>query len=135
IVLGSTSKYRAELLSRLHLPFTTTKPVCDEALLPDEAPDQLANRLAQTKAASLRDLYPNGIIIGSDQVAASGSTILGKPGTSAKACEQLRLMRGQSVVFYTALCVLDCASGQTVIALDETTAILRDLSDEEIERY
>ncbi len=135
IVLGSTSKYRAELLSRLHLPFTTTKPVCDESPLPNEAPNLLASRLAQTKAESLKALYPNGIIISSDQVAALGDSVLGKPGTSANACEQLRTMRGLSVVFYTALCVLDCASGQTLNSMDITVVTLRDLSDEEIERY
>lgn len=135
IVLGSTSKYRAELLSRLHLPFEAAKPACDESALPGEAPGALASRLAQTKALSLKDAYPNAIIIGSDQVAALGDHILGKPGSVSKAREQLQSMRGQSVVFYTALSVFDTASGNVLNETDQTIATLRALSDEAIERY
>ncbi len=134
-LLGSTSRYRAELLSRLHLPFTTASPVCDETPLPGEPPDTLANRLAQAKALSLRSEHPNTIIIGSDQVAALDGMLLGKPDTLSNARRQLQSMRGQSVVFYTALGVVDSRSGQVLHAMDVTTAVLRDLSDAEIDRY
>ena len=134
-LLGSTSRYRADLLSRLQLPFTTANPNCDETPLPCEPPDKLAGRLAQSKALSLQGEHPNAIIIGSDQVAALGSAVLGKPGTISKACEQLQAMRGKSVVFYTALSVVDNRSGQILNAMDKTTAMLRDISDAEIDRY
>jgi len=134
-LLGSTSKYRAELLARLQLPFITASPKCHETPLPSEQPGELARRLAQTKAISLQSDHPNAIIIGSDQVAALGDVVLGKPGTAAKARQQLQAMRGKSVVFYTAVSVVDCRSGQVLNATDETVATLRDLSDAEIDRY
>ena len=134
-LLGSTSRYRAELLSRLRLPFSTASPNCDETALASEAPDALARRLAKSKALSLKDAHPHATIIGSDQVAAMGSTVLGKPGTPQKAREQLKAMRGHSVAFYTALSVVDCKSGEQLSAMDETVATLRDLSDAEIDRY
>lgn len=134
-LLGSTSSYRAELLSRLRLPFTTAKPICDETPLPLEPPDKLAGRLAKTKAVSLQNEHPNAIIIGSDQVAAVDEVVIGKPGTLDAARRQLQSMRGKSVVFYTALSVVDGRSGQILDALDETTATLRELSDSEIDRY
>jgi len=135
LLLGSTSRYRAELLARLQIPFRTAKPICDESPYPAEAPDQLASRLAQTKAASLKIDHPNTIIIGSDQVAALGDTTLGKPGTTSAAGTQLRSMCGRSVVFYTALSVVNSASGEVLNAMDTTTAVVRDLTDEEIDRY
>jgi len=134
-LLGSTSSYRAELLSRLQLPFSTASPTCCETPLPSEQPGKLASRLAQTKALSLQSEHPNAIIIGSDQVAALGDGVLGKPGTPGKARQQLRVMRGKSVVFYTAVSVIDCRSGQILNAIDETIATLRHLSDAEIDRY
>jgi len=134
-LLGSTSTYRAELLARLQLPFTTARPVCDETPLPSEPPDKLASRLAKTKALSLQHEHPNAVIIGSDQVAALGELVIGKPGTFDTARRQLRSMRGKSVVFYTAVSVVDVRSGQILNALDETTATLRDLSNTEIDRY
>ena len=135
IVLGSTSKYRAELLSRLQLPFSTAKPVCDETPHPAELPKTLANRLAQTKAQSLLDAHPNDIIIGSDQVASLGTSVIGKPGSVDMAKQQLQRMQGQSVVFHTAICVLDGVSGNCLNEIDETTVWLRTLNAAEIERY
>jgi len=134
-LLGSTSTYRAELLSRLQLPFTTARPICDETPQPSEPPNKLASRLAKTKALSLQNEHPNAIIIGSDQVAALDKVVIGKPGTVDTARQQLRSMRGKSVVFYTALSVVDARSGQVLNALDETTATLRDLNNAEIDRY
>jgi len=135
IVLGSTSKYRANLLSRLGLSFITSNPLCDETPRADEPPENLAIRLARDKAHSLRKAHPDSIIIGSDQVAALKSDKLGKPGTAANAKAQLLSMRGHAVDFYTGVCVLDAASGNQFQAMDRTTATLRHLSTEEIERY
>ncbi len=135
ILLGSGSRYRAQLLDRLGLTFDTAKPHCDEAAFDAELPADLAQRLAHTKAKSLLDAHPQAIIIGSDQVAAVGDTHLGKPGTPAVAREQLHKMTGQSIVFHTALCVIDGSSGQTLQGIDQTTVKLRPLSDQEIDRY
>ena len=134
-LLGSTSPYRAELLARLQLPFTTASPKCDETRLPSEAPDKLAIRLAQNKALSLKDEHPNAIIIGSDQVAALGDMVLGKPATFSNARQQLQTMRGKSVVFYTAVSVVDSRSGRVLNEIDKTTATLRDITNTEIDRY
>lgn len=135
IVLGSTSKYRADLLNRLGLPFETANPACDESPLPNEAAQSLAARLALGKASSLAAHYPKNIIIGSDQVAALGQETLGKPGSAEKACAQLERMQRRSVEFYTAVCVLDTTTNRTIEFIDITAARMRALSAEEIKRY
>ena len=135
IVLGSTSKYRAELLARLGLPFEAARPDCDESPREGEKPRDLALRLAKTKADSLKSTFPNSLIIGSDQVCALGGQLLGKPGTVARAREQLQSMRGQSVTFYTGLSVINAQSGESLDSIDTTVVQLRELTDAEIDRY
>ncbi|HET8871882.1 MAG TPA: Maf family protein, partial [Aquabacterium sp.] len=46
LILGSTSRYRQELLSRLRLSFLCQAPEVDESPLPGEDPADLATRLA-----------------------------------------------------------------------------------------
>ena len=135
VVLGSTSRYRRELLERLRIPFTVSAPDVDETPLPGEAPQALARRLALAKARAVAALHPDAVVIGSDQVADLAGQPLGKPGEHARAVQQLRQMRGQTVIFQTALAVVCLASGYEQVDLAEVRVVFRDLSDAEIEAY
>lgn len=135
VVLGSTSRYRRELLERLRIPFTVSAPGVDETPLLGEAPQALARRLALAKARAVAALHPNAVVIGSDQVADLAGQPLGKPGEHARAVQQLRQMRGQTVIFQTALAVVCLASGYEQVDLAEVRVVFRDLSDAEIEAY
>ncbi|HEX5738475.1 MAG TPA: Maf family nucleotide pyrophosphatase [Hydrogenophaga sp.] len=135
LVLGSTSRYRRELLSRLQIPFEVEAPNVDETPLPGESPVDLALRLALAKARDVALRHPHAIVIGSDQVADLDGTPLGKPITHEKATEQLRRMRGKTVVFQTALAVVCLDTGFEQSELAQVNVRFRDLSDEEIERY
>ncbi len=135
VVLGSTSRYRRELLERLRIPFTVSAPDVDETPLPGEAPQALARRLALAKARAVAALHPDAVVIGSDQVADLAGQPLGKPGEHARAVAQLRQMRGQTVIFQTALAVVCLASGFEKVDLAEVRVVFRDLSDDEIEAY
>jgi septum formation protein len=134
-VLGSTSRYRRELLERLRIPFAVTAPDVDETPQPGEAPKALAQRLALAKARAVAALHPEAVVIGSDQVADLAGQPLGKPGEHARAVAQLRQMRGQTVIFQTALAVVCLASGFEQVDLAEVRVVFRDLSDDEIEAY
>ena len=135
VVLGSTSRYRRELLERLRIPFTVSAPDVDETPLPGEAPQSLARRLALAKARAVAALHPDAVVIGSDQVADLAGQPLGKPGEHARAVQQLQQMRGQTVIFQTALAVVCLASGYEQVDLAEVRVLFRDLSDAEIEAY
>jgi septum formation protein len=135
LILASTSRYRRELLERLRLPFQVLAPGVDETPLPGEAPAALARRLALAKAQAVARLHPQAVVIGSDQVADLDGHSLGKPGTHDKAVAQLRLMRGHSVVFQTAVAVVCQAQGYADERLAEVRVRFRDLSDAEIENY
>ena len=135
LILGSTSRYRRELLQRLHIPFEVISPDVDESQHASETPEQLARRLALAKARAVAANFPDAVVIGSDQVADLAGQALGKPGTHAKAVDQLRLMRGQCLVFHTAVAVVCLQSGFEQTDLAAVTVQFRALSDTEIENY
>jgi septum formation protein len=135
LILGSTSRYRKELLNRLRIPFETASPDVDETPHSNESPKDLALRLALAKARAIALKYPEAVVIGSDQVADLEGTPLGKPGNHANAILQLQRMRGKTVIFQTALSVVCIATGYERTDLAEVKVKFRDLSDAEIETY
>lgn len=135
IVLASSSRYRRELLNRLQLSFQTQAPEIDEAPLNNETPLQTCTRLAREKAQAIAKMQPEAIVIASDQVADVNGEAVSKPGTHERARAQLRNMRGQAIVFNTAVCLHCAESGQTIEFMVPTTVEFRHLSDAEIERY
>lgn len=135
LILGSTSRYRRELLERLATPFEIAAPAVDETPAPGESPRGLALRLALAKAHAVAALHPEAVVIGSDQVADLAGQPLGKPGTHDRAVVQLRQMSGQTVVFQTAVAVVCQASGFEQVDVAPVQVRFRALSDAEIERY
>ena len=135
LVLGSTSRYRRELLERLRIPFQVCAPDVDETPSPDEAPAALARRLALAKAKAVAARFPDAVVIGSDQVADLHGQPIGKPGTHERAREQLRAMSGQAVVFHTAVAVVSATSGFIAQDLAPVKVRFRPLTDAEIESY
>lgn len=135
LILGSSSRYRKELLSRLHIPFEVAAPEVDETPNSHEAPKDLALRLALAKARAVAHQYPEAVVIGSDQVADLDGLPLGKPGNHANAVLQLQRMRGKTVIFQTALSVICLATGFEQTDLAAVRVTFRDLTDDEIESY
>jgi septum formation protein len=135
VVLASQSPYRRELLGRLLPRFRTAPAQVDETPLPGEPPRQLAERLARQKARTCAEQNPTSIVIGSDQVAALGERPLGKPGTSELAVAQLLQCRGQSVTFFTAVCVLGPAGPGELRHTDQTRVQFRSFTEDEARRY
>src|SRR4051812_47857371 len=135
IVLGSSSPYRRELLSRLKVPFDVDLPEVDETPRPGELPRDLAMRLAIAKAQAVSRKHPDAAVIGSDQVADLDGEPLGKPGTHERAVEQLRRMSGKVVIFQTALAVVCRATGFEESDIAAVRVTFRSLSADEIEHY
>jgi septum formation protein len=135
LILASASPYRRELLSRLALPFETLAPEVSEAPIAGESHSDRALRLALAKARAVLQRRPQAVVIGSDQVAAAGDEVLGKPGDAAGARAQLSSLSGRSARFYTACAVLGASHGVQLAHVDTTTVVFRTLAAEEIDRY
>ena len=135
LVLGSTSRYRRELLARLRLPFEVAAPQVDETPRPGETPAELALRLALDKARDVAARHPGAVVIGADQVCDLDGEPLGKPGDHARAVAQLQRLSGRTAVFQTALAVLRPATGHEAAQLAPVRVRFRTLSAAEIEHY
>jgi len=135
LVLGSTSRYRRALLERLGLPFVVAAPDLDETALPSETAAQTALRLAEAKARAVAAHYPDSLVIGSDQVADCAGQPIGKPGSRERAVDQLQTLSGKTVVFHTAVALVDAGSGRCRTALVDVASTFRTLSPAEIAAY
>lgn len=143
LVLASTSPYRRELLERLGWRFGVQKPLFDEEAAKSRAPREpqahaafLARGKTQSLVSWLKETHPSdskATLIGGDQLVALDSQILGKPGTSEKAFEQIRKMSGRTHELHTAMCVIQ---GERMAEWVHTTRLtMRKLSDAQIREY
>ncbi len=135
LILASSSRYRKELLERLHLPFECYSPDIDETPISGETAEQLVKRLALEKARKVAEQFQDSLIIGSDQAAVLGDKILGKPGSAKKALSQLREANGKTVKFLTGLCLYNSHTGRHQLDMVPFEVQFRSLSDEALKRY
>jgi len=135
LVLASTSRYRRELLDRLGVPFECADPRVDEVVLPGEAPQATALRLAEAKARAVAQRFPEAVVIGSDQVASCGGERLSKPGSHENAVRQLTAMSGRTAQFDTAVAVVDGKSAHAESRVVPCRVTFRKLSASQIENY
>ncbi len=143
LVLASSSQYRKMLLANIGIQVDTHSPDIDETPSANESPTALSLRLAEQKAhkvaAELEKVNNDTIIIGSDQVALvqtdAGPQLLGKPGTSENAVNQLMACQGKQVSFNTALCLHQPSTNKTITQVDETRVFFRHNSEAAIRAY
>lgn len=132
LILASTSKYRAELLNRLGVEFLARAPQVDERIAAGEGAGEAAARLALAKAEAIDD---GAVVIGADQVPSLDGEILRKPGSHAAALAQLTRCSNRTVLFHTAVAVLDRRDGRVRQTLDVTEVEFAELGTERLERY
>jgi len=135
LILGSSSPFRAELLTKLGLSFTTASPDIDETALENELAEQLVLRLSEEKAKKIAETYPNALIIASDQVALLDNKILGKPGNHENAVRQLSAASGKTVQFLTGLALFNSQTGQMQSLVDDFKVSFKELSLPQINFY
>jgi septum formation protein len=135
LVLASGSAYRKALLERLGLHFEVISPQVDEKALPQESPADTAVRLSVLKAKSQQASHRDALIIGCDQVAASGGRRFGKPGNHENAARQLRELSGKAVEFHTAVALFDASNDQLQSRLVPCRVVFRTLDERRIEAY
>lgn len=133
LILASSSPYRAAMLERLGVPFTTRTSGIDETAEPGETPESLARRLALAKAEHVAAGEIDTLVLGADQVASVNGEILGKPGGRDRAIEQLGRMSGEEVVYLSAIALLD--QNRQRVDVVPTRLRFRQLNRDEIVRY
>lgn len=137
IVLASSSAARRRLLAGAGVDFTVDPSAIDEDRIKvqwEGRPEALARELARAKALDVAARHPGALVIGADQVLASASQTLGKPGTPAKVREQLAHLRGREHRLISAAAV---ALGPDVVwdHVDTAHMHVRDFSPEFLDDY
>ena len=135
LILASSSAYRRMLLEKLRIPFSILSPEIDETPKVDESPVETASRLAREKAEKAGIRHPDALIIGCDQVAVLGEEVIGKPCNFDNAFRQLKMMRGKTVTFYSALCLYHSGKGSLQSAVVPCEVSFRNYTDAQIENY
>ena len=134
LILASESRYKKKILDRLRIAFSTTAPTIDETPRSGESAHTLSRRLAQRKAETVANHYPNATVISTDQAAEVDSIILGKPRTNQNACDMLQKLSGKTVSFFTSVGMIQ-PNASCLTHTEEVIVTLRPLEDHEIARY
>jgi septum formation protein len=136
LILASTSVYRKSLIERLGIAVECIAPGVDEEAAKTAIADpvRLATTLAQAKARAVANRMPGRIVVAGDQLAAFRDRVLGKPGSTENAVEQLLAMSGDTHELITAMTVI-APSGCTYDVLDISRLTMRPLGRDQVERY
>ncbi|MEM8712832.1 MAG: nucleoside triphosphate pyrophosphatase [Planctomycetota bacterium] len=143
LVLGSSSRYRAELLQRLGVPFVQEAPGVDEEsfdpLFHELGPEAFALRLAMEKARDLRQMHGNRWLLCADQVGVvevnGDQRLLRKPQTPERCVEQLMLLSGRTHRLVNGIVLMSEGDGTALTATDEQVLTMREFGRDEAERY
>jgi MAF protein len=137
IILASSSAYRQSILKKLHIPFTSVAPEIDESAESKESISTQVQRLAKTKALAIatQTAHVNSYVIGSDQLASFNGQVLGKPGNFDTAKQQLLMFSGQTVRFYTGLCLVHSAKNQISQIVETFDVTFKTLTERQVSTY
>ncbi len=146
IYLASQSPRRRELLTQIGVRFdlllfrgdTRTDPETSEDVLPGEAPDAYAVRVATAKARQGMQLLayrrlPPRLVLAADTTLDVDGDIIGKPRDNPEATEILERLSGRVHRVLTAIAVASETRLETRLSISDV--FFRDLTDDEIRRY
>ena len=137
IILASSSPYRQTILKKLQIPFTCVAPNINESAVSGESISAQVERLAKIKALAIAKTKTNVdcYVIGSDQLASFNGQVLGKPGDFDTAKQQLTRFSGQTVKFYTGLCLVHSAKNQLAQIVETFDVTFKTLTEVQISTY
>lgn len=106
IVLATSSNTRIKMLKEYISEFSIQPHKIDESKFKTESkPKKSVFELAKNKALSIQNMYPDHLIIGSDQILFCDNKILSKPHTLEKAKQNLFFMRNKKHTLFSSIYV------------------------------
>ena len=135
IILGTTSPYRRKTFGYLGIPFEAEGSNVDESQLERNNPEELIKELSRLKAEAVAKNHSDAIIIGMDSVAYFNGQILEKPKSREEDFQRLKSFSGSNHQFYTGIHMINTISGKVLSKIIKTDVFMRELSDEEINKY
>lgn len=134
IVLGSSSKFRQQVLLEMGHTFEVISPDIDEKTIRLNDPVALTLAIAQAKLSALvQRIEGPAIIITADQVVSHAGAIREKPITTAEAKHFLQTSSKASSQTVSSVVVFNTETGRQSSGTDIVTITLRDLSESTID--
>lgn len=140
ILLASASPTRRRLLAAAGVAFTVEDPRLDEATIraalvaEGATPRDIADTLAEMKAAKLAARHPGAVVLGADQTLDLEGETLGKPADAAATRAQLLRLKGRRHRLHSAV-VLHHEGEAQWRHVATATLQMRDLSEAWIDAY
>jgi septum formation protein len=135
LILASQSPRRRYLLEQAGLTFAVIPSDFDEASVLLANPADYVKTLAEAKAETVAQQYPDSWVIGADTIVTIGNAVLGKPGDPGEARQMLERLSGQSHFVYTGYSIV-CKNKRARIADAVKTAVqFKALTGDEIDWY
>lgn len=135
LILASKSPRRRYLLEQAGLKFSVTPSDIDETTIPLSSPETYVRRLAEAKAVSVSQKYPDKWVIGADTIVLNNGEILGKPRSEDDARTMLEQLSGQTHQVLTGYAVVCEAKNRKFSETVTTDVLFKHLTDEEIQWY
>ncbi len=134
LVLGSGSPRRKELLTGMGLTFEVRVSDVDESIDPSWPLTEVAQRLAERKAAALMETAEmNELVITADTVVHVEGMLLNKPADKAEALSMLKQLSGRSHEVFTGVCLATSEWKESFT--DCTKVTFAEMSERELEYY
>ncbi len=136
LILASASPRRAEIMRSAGIAFNVISSAVDETPMPNEAPQDLVQRLAVAKAelVAARAVGP-AIVIAADTVVVLEGEILGKPRTSEDARQMLEKLSGRTHTVLTGVALIRLPDAARREFIEATQVHFASISNEEILKY
>jgi septum formation protein len=136
LILASASPRRAEILRDAGLSFAVVSSAVDETPYPGEAPQALAQRLADAKADLVAArAVGTAIVIAADTVVALDGQLLGKPSSTDDARRMLEQLSGRTHSVHTGVSLIRLPDADRLHFVETTLVTLSQLTADEISQY
>lgn len=138
IILASRSPIRKALMDLITTNYEVIVSNADEEHIGNLSIEEESKRLAYIKAKKVfSETCGDRIVIGSDTMILKNNKVYEKPKDEQDAKRMLQELQGSKYEAITSLCVLVENNGEYIeyIDYDKTTVYLKNVSDEEIDKY
>lgn len=137
VILGSTSKYKQQLLSEVVADFAVEDSGVDELAFHQSTVEETVRVLAEEKAKAVMNNHrgENVLIITTDVAGDLHGKFLGKPESIDQARRMIQSYSGQDVIIWCGTSVANAATGEMKTDVQKAVVSFNELTEEMIENY
>lgn len=134
LVLASSSPRRQAFLRDLGWDFHIEPSDVDESYILGESPEEMALRLAVSKASDVWQRSRENWVIGADTIVVIDGSVLGKPADERKAKRMICMLQGRTHTVMTGAAAIR-PDGAMLSCVEKTQVTFRSMTEDDAEAY